>query len=115
MVFAIYGTETITIKQFCAMARINVCFNVSFLQYGIRGNALSWIRAFLGNRSQTVVIEGEESGSVQVSSGVPQGCCFNLILISSSLFLTYHLLFSVTIMLLFFSFFTDIARQRATA
>ena len=31
-------------------------------QYGIRGNALSWIRAFLGNRSQTVLIEGEESG-----------------------------------------------------
>ena len=41
-------------------------------QYGIRGNALSWIRAFLGNRSQTVVIEGDESGSVPVSSGVPQ-------------------------------------------
>ena len=40
--------------------------------YGIRGNALSWIRAFLGNRSQTVVIESEELGSVQVSSGVPQ-------------------------------------------
>ena len=29
-------------------------------QYGIRENDLSWIRAFLGNRSQTVVIEGEE-------------------------------------------------------
>ena len=38
-------------------------------QYGIRGNALSWNRAFLGNRSQTVVIEGEESGSVQVILG----------------------------------------------
>ena len=42
-------------------------------QYGIRGNALSWIRAFLGNRSQTVVIEGEESGSDPVSSGVHKG------------------------------------------
>ena len=42
-------------------------------QYGIRGNALSWIRAFLGNRSQTVVLEGEESGSVPMTSGVPQG------------------------------------------
>ena len=42
-------------------------------QYGIRGNALSWIQAFLGNRSQTVIIEGEELGSVPVSSGVRQG------------------------------------------
>ena len=42
-------------------------------QYGIRGNALNWIRAFLGNRSQTVVLDGEESGSAPVTSGVPQG------------------------------------------
>ena len=42
-------------------------------QYGIRGNVLFLILAFLGNRSQTVVIKGEESGSVPVSSGVPQG------------------------------------------
>ena len=49
-------------------------------QYGIRGNALSWIRAFLGIRSQIVVIEGEESGSVLVSSGVPQGSVLGPIL-----------------------------------
>ena len=41
-------------------------------QYEIRGNALSWIHAFLGNRSQTVVIEGEESGSVPVTLGYPR-------------------------------------------
>ena len=42
-------------------------------QYGIRGNALNWIRAFLCNRSQTVVLDGEESGSALETSGLPQG------------------------------------------
>ena len=49
-------------------------------QYRIRGNALAWIRAFLGNRSQTVVIDGEESESVSVTSGVPQGSVLGPIL-----------------------------------
>ena len=49
-------------------------------QYGIRGNALSWIRAFLGNRSLTVVLEGEESGSIPVTSGVPKGSILEPIL-----------------------------------
>ena len=34
-------------------------------QYGIRGHALAWIRALLGNRSQTVVLDGEESDNIQ--------------------------------------------------
>ena len=33
-------------------------------------NALNWIRAFLGNRSQSVFLEGEESDSNLVTSGV---------------------------------------------
>ena len=41
-------------------------------QYGIRGQVLNWVRAFLGSRSQRVVIDGEESESVPVTSGVPQ-------------------------------------------
>lgn len=39
--------------------------------YGIRQDTLLWIRAFLSNRQQ-VVIENKCSGSVPVTSGVPQ-------------------------------------------
>ena len=49
-------------------------------QYGVRGNSLHWIRAFLGNRSQTVVLDGEESESVPLKSGVPQGSVLGPIL-----------------------------------
>ena len=42
-------------------------------RYGIRGHVLHWNRAFLANRSQTVVLENEKSSQVSVTSGVPQG------------------------------------------
>ena len=49
-------------------------------QYGIRGNTLNWIKAFLDNRKQTVVINGINSDEVPVSSGVPQGLVLGPIL-----------------------------------
>ena len=49
-------------------------------QYGIRGNAINWIRAFLGNRSQTVVLDVEESELVPVTSGVLKGSILGPIL-----------------------------------
>ena len=40
--------------------------------YRIRGHMNSWIRDFLENRQQQVVLEGATSTSVPVQSGVPQ-------------------------------------------
>ena len=42
-------------------------------QFGIRGSTLHWIRSFLNNRTQCVVVNGSRSSTISVSSGVPQG------------------------------------------
>jgi len=41
--------------------------------YGIQGLTNQWIAAFLSNRSQQVVVNGEHSSPMDVLSGVPQG------------------------------------------
>ena len=41
--------------------------------YGIKGKVFSWIKSFISNRVQKVVIEGEFSIIEFVISGVPQG------------------------------------------
>ena len=44
-------------------------------QHGVKGNTLSWIKAFLTGRSQTVVLEGESSSEIPVNSEVLLGFC----------------------------------------
>ena len=40
--------------------------------YGIRGLSLKWIQTFLSGRTQTDELVNEKSGTVPVTSGVPQ-------------------------------------------
>ena len=48
--------------------------------HGVQGKALRWIESFLVGRSQTVVLNGNSSDELQVSSGVPQGSVLGPIL-----------------------------------
>ena len=41
--------------------------------YGIRGPARKWVKGFLDNRHQSVIVNGSSSEPIPVSSGVPQG------------------------------------------
>ena len=52
--------------------------------YGIRGKTLRWIRLFLLNRSQQVVVEGSYSTPCKVTTGIPQGS-----VLAPTLFLIY--------------------------
>ena len=57
-----------------AFDKISHKFILSKLHYyGIRNHTLSWIGAFLSNRTQTTVVNGVHSSCVEVTSGVPQG------------------------------------------
>ena len=48
--------------------------------YGVSGYVLSWIRAFLRDRSQRVRINGTQSREAVVYSGIPQGSCLGPLL-----------------------------------
>ena len=41
--------------------------------YGVRGKTLNWLNGWISNQTQKVVIDGEFSPSIPVTSGVPQG------------------------------------------
>jgi len=40
---------------------------------GVRGTLLHWVRGFLSNREQRVIIDGQMLDWAQITSGVPQG------------------------------------------
>ena len=67
-------TDIIFLHFSKAFDKISHIFILSKLHYyGIRNHTLSWIGAFLYNRTQTTVVNGVHSSYVEVTCGVPQG------------------------------------------
>ena len=58
-------------KAFDKVSHPKLLFKLS--RHGGKVNTLNWIRAFLVGLTQAVVLEGESSSGVAVTSGVPQG------------------------------------------
>jgi len=58
-------------KAFDKVPHVRLCHKLSYL--GINGTLLEWIKSFLTDRTQQVIVNGEKSSRSKVSSGVPQG------------------------------------------
>ena len=58
-------------KAFDLVSHKHLLYKMS--KYGISGQVLEWVKAFLRDRSQRVVIRGSASEACSVTSGVPQG------------------------------------------
>ena len=64
-----------------AFDKVDFCVTLEKLEsLGIRGKVGKWIRSFLMNREQSVVVEGISSLPTRVKSGVPQGSVLGPIL-----------------------------------
>lgn len=69
-----YQTDLILLDFSKAFDKVNHLKLLHKLQeHGIPTQVVSWIRSFLIGRSQSVVVNGEKSDQVPVTSGVPQG------------------------------------------
>jgi len=69
-----YQTDIILLdfaKAFDKVSHSKLLYKLDY--YGINSEVLNWIKSFLMNRSQQVVVENAKSNSIPVSSGVPQG------------------------------------------
>ena len=58
-------------KAFDKVNHLKLLYKLSC--FVVKGNTLNWIQSFLIGRTQTVVLDGESSEEVKVTSGVSQG------------------------------------------
>ena len=65
-------------KAFDLVSHPHLIYKMS--KYGIKNHVLNWVKAFLGGRTQRVLIRGTASESFEVTSGVPQGSVLGPIL-----------------------------------
>ena len=65
-------------KAFDKVNHLKILYKLQI--HGVQGKTLRWIESFLVGRSQTVILNGNSSDELQVSSGVPQGSVLGPIL-----------------------------------